>query len=139
MLQNQLHFHFSNRVTMQSTLRTQECIISQKHASFLPIQHKFIKWCLFITNWTNPSCFSTTEKDTLFLLTWIILPNIINHCLVVGGQELNEKENYVNKKQKENQDFGKLLSTLDPQSLNFSMISDFLTCIFFELVHISCS
>ena len=43
------------------------------------------------------------------------------------------------KKQKENQDFCKLLSTLDPQSLNFSMISDFLTCIFFELVHISCT
>lgn len=132
-------FPFFHRVTMQSTLRTQECIISKKHASFLPIQHKFIKWCLFITNWTNPSCFSTTEQDTLFLLTWIILRNIINHCLVVGGQELNKKDNYVNKKQKENQDFGKLLSTLDPQSLNFSMISDFLTCIFFELVHISCT
>lgn len=74
----------------------------KKHASFLPIQHKFIKWCLFITNWTNPSCFPTTEQDTLFLqlLTWIILCNIINHCLVDAGQELNEEENNVNKNTK---------------------------------------
>lgn len=61
---NQLHFLFSNRVGKKSTLITQECIITKNHASFLPIQYKFIKWCLFIANWTNPSCFSTTEQDT---------------------------------------------------------------------------